>query len=183
MKLRFLSFLLVCLLGVAGCSTVSTEVERGTINASTYSLMRSKAPATVTPNERRQAVHQKIQQAIVAELGKKGLKQVPSGGELQIAYMVIVADNATTATYDEYFGYGRDGAALSQKAHKTVMKSGSRERFEIGAIVIDVVNAKDGKVLYRNVAHMDVSEVTPDTNTEPINVLVGSALGNLSVSP
>ena len=141
-----------------------------------------QAPGGVVVNEQRVQIHKTIQDAIAANLKQKGLNPVSSGGQVQVGYMVIVADNASTATYDEYFGYGRDAAALADKAHKTVSKSGSRDLIEIGAIVIDVVDPRDSKVLFRSVAHMDVRDVTPANRTERINTLVASCLGGLRVA-
>lgn len=178
-----LSFLLTaCAVLVAGCSSVPTRVDKAPVQASTYSFMTSKAPASVVTNERREEVHKVIQTAIAGQLGQKGLKQAASGGQVQVGYMVIVADNATTATYDEYFGYGRDATALADKAHRLVSKSKSRNLFEIGAIVIDLVDPRDSKLLYRSIAHMDVTDITPANRAERINTLVASCLGNLRVS-
>lgn len=180
LKLSFLVALSAVL--VAGCSSVPTRVDKSPIQASNYSLMPSKAQRSVVVNERREEVHQIIQNAITDQLGQKGLKQVSSGGQVQVAYMVIVGNNASTATYDEYFGYGRDAAVLSDKAQKAVNKSKSRELFEIGAIVIDVLDPRDSKLLYRSVAHMDVTDITPANRADRINTLVASCLGSLRVS-
>jgi hypothetical protein len=179
MNLKLSVLVGACAVLVAGCSSVPTQVNRGAVSATTYSLMTSKAPATVVTNERREATHKLIQDAIAKELGQKGLKQVARGGQVQVGYMVIVADNASTATYDEYFGYGRDASALSEKAQKAVNKSNSRELFEIGAIVIDVVDPSDSKLLFRSVAHMDVRDVTPANRQDRINTLVASSLSGL----
>jgi hypothetical protein len=182
MNLKHSFLVAACAVLVAGCSSVPTRVDKGPVQASTYSLMTSKAPASVVANERRQEVHKLIREAIAGQLGQKGLKQETRGGQVEVGYMVIVADNATTATYDEYFGYGRDGAALADKAHQLVSKSKSRNLLEIGAIVIDVVDPRDAKVLYRSVAHMDVTDVTPANRADRINTLVASCLGGLRVS-
>lgn len=171
----------VCALLVAGCSSVPTRVDKGPIQAATYSLMTSKAPASVVVNQNREEVHQLIQKAIATELGQKGLRQVPNGGDVQVGYMVIVADNATTATYDDYFGYGRDAAELSEKAHKILGRANSRNRFEVGAIVIDVVNPSNSKLLFRSYVHTDVQNITPANRAERINQLVASCLDGLRV--
>jgi hypothetical protein len=127
-------------------------------------------------------VHRQIQDAIASSLKPKGLSPVASGGDVQVGYLVILANNATTTSYDEHFGYGRDAAVLSEKAHKAVSRSNSRELFEIGAVVIDVVDPKDSTVLFRSVAHMDVREVTPANRADRINRLVASCLGRLRVA-
>lgn len=181
MNLKASVLLAACAALLAGCSSVPTRVDRGPVRAATYSLMASKAPSSVVVNERREEVHRVIQGAIAAQLAQKGLRPVPRGGDVEVGYMVVVADNATTATYDEYFGYGRDAGALADKAHKEVSKSSSRNRFEVGAIVIDVVNPRDSKLMFRSLAHMDVGDINPGNRAERINSLVGSCLGGLRV--
>jgi hypothetical protein len=182
MNLKLFVVVAACAVLFVGCSSVPTNVDKGPVRARTYSLMPSKAPVGVVVNEQRQAVHRQIQDAIASSLKPKGLSPVASGGDVQVGYMVIVADNASTTSYDEYFGYGRDAAALSEKAHKAVSRSNSRELFEIGAVVIDVVEPKDSKVLFRSFAHMDVREVTPANRADRINRLVASCLGRLRVA-
>jgi len=181
MNLKLLALVAVCALMVAGCSSVPTRVDKGPLRAATYSLMASKAPAGVVVNEHRQLIHQLIQSAIVQQLDSKGLKQVPTGGEVQVGYLVIVADNATTAAYDDYFGYGRDAAELAEKAHKKLGHSKSRDLFEVGALVIDVVDSRDSKLLFRAYVHTDVLDTTPANRAERINRLVASCLGELRV--
>jgi len=168
---------------VTGCSSVPTRVDKGPIKASTYSLMASKAPVDVGVNERRAEVHQDIQKAITSELDKKGLKQVASGGDVQVAYLVIVANNATTATYDEYFGYGADASALTKKAHAALAGKQNRDYFEVGALVIDVMAPKDSKLLYRSYVVTDVQTFTPANRGDRITMLAASCLGKLQVMP
>lgn len=170
-----------CALLVAGCSSVPTRVDKGPIHAATFSFMSSKAPASVVVNENREEVHQLIQTAIATELEQKGLQPVPNGGDVQVGYMVIVANNATTATYDDYFGYGRDAAELSEKAHKLLGRAKSRDRFEVGAIVIDVIDPTNSKLLFRSYVHTDVQDITPANRAQQINQLVASCLGGLRV--
>jgi hypothetical protein len=182
MNLKHLVLLSACAALVAGCSSVPTRVNHGPVQGATYTLMASKAPASVVVNERREEVHRVIQSAIAGQLGQKGLRAVPTGGDVEVGYLVIVADNASTAAYDEYFGYGRESGALADKAHKEVSKSNSRNRFEIGAIVIDVVNPRDGKLLFRCYERLDISTVNPGNRTERINALVGGCLADLRVA-
>ena len=133
-------------------------------------------------NADREAVHQAIQAAIAAELEKRGLKRVNGPADVQVGYLVIVGDNATTATYDDYFGYGRDAAALTQKAHKALSGKSARDYFEVGAIVVDVVETRTTKLLFRSYAYSDIQNVTPQNRVEHINRLVASCLGDLRVA-
>jgi hypothetical protein len=124
-----------------------------------------------------------IQAAISRDLAQKGLKQVATGGEVQVGYLVVVAGNATTITYDEYFGYGRDAAALSEKAHKALAEKKSRDYFEVGALVIDVVGRKDSELLYRSYELTDLQKANPENRDARINGLVSACLADLKVAP
>jgi hypothetical protein len=181
MKLKFSFLIAACAIFVAGCSSVPTQVDKGSVRGSTYSLMASTAPAGTYSSANRQEVQKEIQNAISKALAEKGLKQVANGGDVQVGYLVLIGDNASTLTYDEYFGYGRDAAALSEKAHKALSKKTSRDQFEVGALVIDVVDPKDSKLLYRSYVVTDIKDMTPGTRAERIDRLVASCLGRLKV--
>lgn len=183
MKLKNSFLVAACAVLLGGCSSVPTQVDKGPVRASTYSLMPSKAPTSVVVNENRASANQQIQAAISKDLGQRGLKSVASGGQVQVGYLVIVGDNASTITYDEYFGYGRDASALAEKAHQAMAGKQTRDYVEVGALVIDVVDPRDSKLLYRSYAVADVRGMTPENRAERINRLVASCLGKLRVAP
>jgi hypothetical protein len=166
---------------MVGCSSVPTRVDKGPVRASTYSVMSSKAETRGVIDERREEVHRIIQSAIADELGRKGLTQVASGGDVKVGYLVIVVDNVSTTTDSDYFGFGRDASALAKKAHKARSTNKNRDYFEIGAVVIDVVDPRDSKVLFRSTARMDVRNVTPASSGERINRLVAACLEGLRI--
>ena len=64
----------------------------------------------------REQIHALIQDSISRNLAGKGLSKVASGGDVIVAYLVIVGNNASTEAISTYFGYGRDAAALHDKA-------------------------------------------------------------------
>jgi len=178
---KLLASLGVCSVLMVGCSSTPTRVDKSPLQATTFSMMPSTAPSDVAVNPRRAEAHQLIQGAIARELAQKGLKQVSSGADVQVGYLVIVADNATTTTYDDYFGFGDDAAALTRKAHKTLQGRNSRDYFEVGALVIDVVDGRSGKLLYRSYVVTDVQDMTPANRADRINRLVASCLGRLRI--
>jgi hypothetical protein len=59
----------------------------------------------------REQVHALIQDSISRNLASKGLSRVPSGGDVIVAYLVIIGNNASTEAISTYFGYDRDAAA------------------------------------------------------------------------
>ena len=44
---------------------------------------------------------------------------VDRGGDVTVAYLIIVGNNATTTSLNEYFGYTADADALTDKVHKS----------------------------------------------------------------
>lgn len=84
-----------------------------------------------------------------------------------------------TAQHDDFFGYGRDANAITDQAHQAGTVEGKRpDYFEQAGIVIDVLDAKTGDLVYRNYAKDDVVRGASDaTRRERINGAVAQALG------
>lgn len=113
--------LLLCLgLLVAGCATAPTRGHSWSHQAATFSFVDPGARAVPDFADNRTQMHGMIQQAIVDDLAQRGVTQVASGGEVIVAYLVIVGNNATTTAINDYFGYDRDSSGLSKKAHQAM---------------------------------------------------------------
>jgi len=91
-----------------------------------------------------------VQEAIDANLTAKGLKRVAEGGDVTVAYLIIVGNNVTTSAINDYFGYGSDAMALIDKAHKAYTDIDQRSYFEAGTLLIDIVDPRTQKVLKRS---------------------------------
>src|SRR6185436_11670294 len=98
--------------------------------ARTFSFINnSKAPAADFADSREQ-VHRIIQAAITENLAGKGVTQVASGGDVTVAYLVIIGNGGTTELVNTYFGYGRDTEGLHDKAHAAYTSSKNPNYFE-----------------------------------------------------
>jgi len=153
MHLKLVGVLSFAALFLAGCSSVPTRVDKGPVAAKTFSF----------------------------------LPQKPSGlaaqrGEVEVGYLIVVADNASTAAYDENFGYGPDATKLAEKAHQHLSKSNRRDYFEVGALVIDLVDTSSDRLIYRSYVHAEVLELSADQRAARIKQLVDSCLGSLRVA-
>jgi hypothetical protein len=95
MKPSFLITLNLAVLLVAGCSSTPTKVDNGPIHAATFSFI-AKAPS-LSPEfaDKRAPIHAMIQDSISRNLASKGLGKVASGGDLVVAYLVIIGINAS----------------------------------------------------------------------------------------
>jgi hypothetical protein len=183
MHLKLAGVLSLSALLVAGCSSVPTRVNKGPLTARTFSFLPQKPSGTGTYGQERQQIHATIQTAITRNLTAKGLTQPTQRGEVEVGYLIIVADNASTAYYDENFGYGNEASGLADEAHKKMGKTDSRDYVEVGALVIDLVDTATGRLLYRSFVHAEVLNLPAAERTERINRLVDSCLGSLRVAP
>jgi hypothetical protein len=168
---------------IAGCSSTPTRVDKGPVTAQTFNFIKGGVTPQAEFADNREAVHKTIQDAITQNLAGKGLRKVDAGGDVTVAYLVIVGNNASTETINTYFGYGRDTAALSDKAQDAYTSSKNPNYFEAGTLLIDVIDAKTFKVLKRNYAVRPVlSNPTAEVRAANIQEAVNEALSGLSIS-
>src|SRR5215471_4182424 len=103
-------------LTLVGCSSVKTHVDNGHVTAHTFSFLNTGSSPPSYSEERKEA-HAMIQQALTRNLSTHGISHVSSGGDLTVAYLVVVGNNATTTSLNRYFGYTDDSSALVEKVH------------------------------------------------------------------
>ena len=168
---------------VAGCSSTPTRVDTGSIHAATFSFVQGR-PAPPEYAEQRAHIHTLIQNAITANLAGKELTRVANGGDVFLAYLVILGNDVATTAVNDYFGYGRDSDALLDKAHqKFAIDSKNPNPFVAGTLVIDVIDAKTYKLLYRNYVTRQVLRNVPENvRDERIQSAVDQALAGLHVA-
>lgn len=133
--------------------------------------------------DNRQVIHPMIQGAIARNLSARGVSQVASGGDLTVAYLAIVGNNATTTAINDYFGYGGDTAALQDKAHTAYTSSKNPSYFEAGTLVIDLIDSKTFRLLKRGHASRPILRNLPDdARVARIQEVVDEILRDLRVA-
>jgi hypothetical protein len=168
---------------LAGCSSTPTRVDKGSLKVHTYNFINGGIALTPPANDRRDAIHQIIQKAIVNDLTEKGLTRSDGTGDVTVAYMIIVGNNVTTEAVTTYFGMGRDSDALHNKAEDAYSSNKNPNHFEAGTLVIDVLDAKTYELLYRNyVVRPIIGNATAAVRGEHIQEAVDAALANLRVA-
>ena len=180
------TFLLLTLgaLALAGCSSTPTQVDRGPIHASTFSFVDPGPKPVPAYAENRQAVHRMIQEAITHNLANRGVAQTPAGGEVTVAYLILTGNNVSTTAINDYFGYGRDAAALRGKAHDAHTDSKNPAYFEAGTLVIDLIDTRSFKLLKRGYATRSLlRDPPPDLRAARIQEVVDEILADLRVEP
>jgi hypothetical protein len=166
---------------LAACSSTPTTANRGSIHARSFSFVQLK-PGAADFAEKRQAVHGMVQEAIVNNLARKGVSHFASGGDVTVAYLLVVGNNASTMAVNDYFGYGRDTAALTDKAQEAYNSSKNPNYFEAGTLLIDVLDPKSGQLLWRShVTKPLLQNVTDEARAQRIQEAVNETLSGLQI--
>lgn len=170
-------------LGLVGCSTPG-RVNTGTIHARTFSFVPNSTGTIPPYADKREAIHRMIQDAITRDLGEHGVVRVDSGGELVVGYLVIVGNNALTTAVDDYFNNTDDRIALLDRAHAAYTGGDVPYYYEAGTLVIDIRDAKTGRLLKRGYATQSLlRDIPEDTRYGRIQAIVEKILRDLKVSP
>ena len=184
MKILTHAFLLAAVFGLPACSSVKTQVDTGPIAARSFSFVNPGPKPFPTYADKRTEIHTLIQEAITKGLAAKGLSRVQSGGDVTVAYLVIVGNNVSTTSLDDYFGYDSDAAALVDKVHtEQAIKGENRGYFEAGTLVIDIINPKTSKLLKRaSVRSSVLRDIPPEVRQARLQALVDKALSDLRIA-
>jgi hypothetical protein len=168
-----------------GCSSVSTTVNKGAVRANTFSFMDRANRQTPDYAERSQQAHALVQQAIANNLASKGITRANSGGDVTVAYLIIVGNNVATTSLNEYFGYSDDSTALVEKVHDTQAGSKKEDRnyYESGTLVIDFLDPKSSQLIQRRSIQAPVlRNLTMEQRSARVQTVVDQALANLPVT-
>jgi hypothetical protein len=168
MKLSLWSGLAFAVILVSGCAT-PTHVDKGSIKATTFSFVNPGPLPEYAFREDRKQVNALVQEAVISDLAAKGVSFVAQGGEVTVAYMIVVGNNVATTAINEYFGYGADAIALEDKAQKAYTDGKQRGYFQAGTLLIDIVNPRTSKVLARNYVTRPVLQ-NPSADARKANI-------------
>ncbi len=165
-------------LAIVACST-NVDMPKGTSKGYTSARLVQRDPnQTASTTATQSKIHGMIQKSIAGQFSSKGINYGKGNAELTVAYLVIYQEPGMTARHEDYFGYGRDADAISDLAHtRGVIDSKRPDYFKRAGIVIDVIDSRTNKLVYRNFAAGDVVSGAADgTRAARINTLVGQAL-------
>jgi hypothetical protein len=151
---------------VAGCSSTPTRVDTGAIKARTFNFVNGGVPAKAEFADNREQAHAMIQKALTDYLGDKGMTKVATGGDVTVAYLVVLGNNVSTESINTYFGYGRDAWELQDKAHQAYTSKQTPNYFEAGTLLVDIIDTKSGKLLQRHYATRPVLRNASDAARE-----------------
>lgn len=175
------SVLLLATAGLfASCGT-GVDMPKGT-SAGYHSarlVQRDPSGPAITDSTEKQ-VHGMIQKSIARQFTSHGMSYGGGSSDLVVAYMVIYQEPGMTATYDDFFGYGRDSGRIADVAHERGALENQRpDYFRQAGIVIDVVDSGTNKLVYRNFAKGDVVKgASSSTRASRIDSAVAQALAD-----
>jgi hypothetical protein len=171
------------LLSLTGCESPpeSVKVNGGAVHAHTFSFVTPRPHPSLGTDERA-PVHRMIQNAITRNLASKGITKA-AGGDLTVAYMVVIGNSASTEAISDYFGYSEETEKLHYKAHDAYTEGANRNYFEAGTLLIDVLDAKTHKLLKRGFATRPRLKNLPDNERGArIQEVVDQILSDLRVA-
>ncbi len=156
MTISKLAPLAVAVLTLCSCSQsveLPTGTSRGYQSARFVETKRPDRTASPDALEKDPEFNASIRQAITRKFDANGVPVTGGSTDLIIAYMLLRQNSASTTMNNDYFGNGRDPMAILDEAHTSgVIKNKSPDDFHRGAIVIDVLDAKTNKLVFRNFA-------------------------------
>ncbi len=184
MKLHSLLIVTAGVLTFAACSSAPTKVDTGPIRAATFNFVDGGLKPAPAYADNRDAVHALIQEAIAKNLAAHGVKRVPAGGDVTVAYLVILGNNVSTVSINDYFGYRDDAWALHEKAQEAYTGTKNPNSFEAGTLLIDIIESKGFKVVKRNYATRPILRDLPvDARAARIQEVVDEIFRDVRIAP
>jgi hypothetical protein len=184
MKINLLLILSSGVLLLSACSSTPAKVDAGAIHARTFSFVERGPKPYPAFVDKRQPVHDMIQEAISKNLAARGVTRVASEGDITVAYLVIIGNNASTTSVRDYFGYGRDTTELEEKAYSAYNSTETPNYFEAGTLLIDLIDSKSYKLLKRGYATRPaLRNVSEQARATTIQGAVDEILRDLRLEP
>ena len=178
MKFIILPVLAILSLVLVSCGP-GVDLPKGTHKgyaSARLTLRNPNLPARTNPTEL--GIHGMIQDSLRRQFTAKGLAYGPANADLVVAYLVIYQETGMTTSYQDYFGYGRPADAITDRAHdRGVVQSKRPDYFQRAGIVIDIIDSRTNKLVYRNFAAGDVIRgASGKTRAARIDAAVAQAL-------
>lgn len=160
---------------VSGCTSV--PMPKGSSKG--YASVRFVAPNQPVAEDntpRFIEANRMIKSAITDQMESHGLQVVDQNADLIIAYLIILQDNVSTSYCNQYYGY-QDFMEIVDLAFKEGLKQHYPEKVEKRAIVIDLIDAKTYKLVYRDYALSgSIADLSEENREKAIHAVVANAL-------
>lgn len=175
--IRLLS--VVACLGFVSCSMNKVDMPKGNSKGYSSARLTRLDPNNINKTTAKEdEVNRMIKSSLAANFSANGLSYGQSNAGLVVAYMLIYQEPGMTVSSQQYFGYNNESDKISDIAHmRGAVDSGRPDFFRQAGIVIDVIDSKTNKLVYRSVAKGDVVKgVSSTIRAQRINKAVSQAL-------
>lgn len=164
----------ICL---SACSP-SIDMPKGSMKGYSSARLVKRSDIDTKLNAQEENIHRMIQKSLKKEFANQGKPFGGANADLIVAYVVIYQENGMTTSFDEYFGHGRDVDHIVNVAHiKGAIKETRPDSFERAGLLVDVIDAKSNKLVYRNIHVGDIVRGVSDASrAQRINAAVQQAL-------
>ena len=180
MQKSVLSILLLFLTTSLGCSglKVSEDYEPGTdfSGLTTYAWKTEAPQKTGDVRVDNPFMHQRIRTAVERSLGLKGFRKSDGGSpDFLVDYQYTIRSKITSQGVSTGFGIGTGGSGGFGGIG--VSSGGDVKEVDEGALVIDVIDAGNGKLLWRGTGMRTLSSnPEPQKTTQTVNETVEKIL-------
>ncbi len=169
--------LLAILLAYSGCSTVKVDVDYDTA----YSFKGKGKYSIVHNNQRGEdtLTNDRIIEALKSTLNAKSYVNVPKDeADLIFVFHVNVADKTDIRTDYQMVGYG--GFGYRRSFGGGMIATPSTYKYTEGKLVVDVLNPKTHKILWRGIVSDELSRnaQTPEQKSAYINSIITKLIAN-----
>ena len=179
--MKILSILSTAAIAIAlNACAPSVDMPKGSSKGYNSARLVKRTPnSSIILTSKEKKIHRMVQNSIKTQFTSNGKAYNQANADLIIGYLIISQNNAMTTSYSEYFGYGRDADEITDIAHmKGVVKGVRPDFFERAGLLVDVIDAKTNKLVYRNIYVGDIVKGVSDANrANRINNAVNQALG------
>jgi len=165
MNRAFLSFALALL--ITGCATIGHSPKVVAIAYDPGDLQRVEKSKTyhwslpgaseINPYNNQDIYLALVKADIDAQLAKKGYKLVAAGGDLEVSFLMLTKEGATTTVADQYFGTNR----APERKILHIAKKLPDTNYEIGTLLVDAEDANDHESLWRGAVSSKVDRSKP----------------------
>jgi len=131
----------------------------------TYRLVPSPGAQSSGKPGPGQLMEQRIAASIQERLARRGLKRVATGGDLLVRYRLIVAEQPRSVSFTDTLAPGWGPGITAWTVWAAEYTRSTADSFYKATLVIDIVDAKRGKLVFEGTSTQSVS-ARPQENTE-----------------
>jgi hypothetical protein len=122
-------------------------------------------------------LHDRVRRAVEAELAARGYEQAPAErADFRVGYHLSLEQKLDTYTIDHTYGYGRWGVWTYPETYV--------QEYQEGTLILDVVDARRGKLAWRGWASRPVYEQpSPEESERNVRKAVSAVLDRFPPKP